>query len=248
MPNNNVLQVQAGTLPSGFCPADYQTILNTFSANQTVILPASASSLQVSATKPSDTTKPWLQLDSLGRPVRIYVFAQGAWIAQHPLVSGFIMIWTGALPDFTVFDGGDGNAIGPYSGPMWQQANTALNGSGTAILAAQVPLGVGTLPSGAAVAVGATGGEETHKLTVQELFPHTHGVHVLRVQHGSVDTNVFTNDTADSAQQPDSTTLTTGGDPATGNPPTAALGHNTLPPYYGVYFLQRTSRLFYAVN
>jgi len=248
MPNNNIVQVQAGVLPAGFCPATYQDILNGFAAESTVTLPDSASSLQVSATKPSDTTKPWQQLDSLGRPTRIYVFAQGAWLSLHPDFPGKIIMYLGVLPDFTIFDGGDANALGAYSGPMWQIANTALDGSGTAALSGRVPIGVGTLPSTAAIALGQTGGEDLHKITQSEMFPHTHGVHVLRVQHGTTDTNVFTNDTADPSQQPDSNTLSFGGDPGTGNPPTAALGHNTLPPYYGLYFLQRTSRLYYAVN
>lgn len=243
-----------GQLPNGFCPSDLQTMLNGFSQQQYVNISVT-SSIVVSSTTPSaaDHDKAWLQLDSFGRPVRLYFFAQGAWLSQHPLPPGFIMIWNQALPNFQTFDGGDANAApwASLSGQMWQLAATTLDGLGTPILNSGIPLGVstgtGSLPSGALVTLGQTGGEDLHKITGQEMFPHTHGVHVLRVQHGSVDTDVMTPNTGDPSQQPDKTTLSFGGDPATGSPPTAALGHNTLPPFTGVYFLQRTNRLFYLV-
>ena len=244
MPNNNIVQVQAGVLPAGFCPATYQDILNGFASESTVTLPDSASSLQVSATKPSDTTKPWQQLDSLGRPTRIYVFAQGAWLSLHPDFPGKIIMYLGVLPDFTIFDGGDANALGAYSGPMWQLCNTALDGSGTQILTAQVPLGVGTLKSTKVVNVQDTGGEENHILTGQEMPPHTHPIN----QVVAASTNNFAGGGFNGATIQDINTGSAGGDPTTGTPPTKALGHNTLPPYVGVYFLQRTSRKFYLVN
>lgn len=247
-PMSNV-PVQNGQLPQGFCPGDYQTLLNAFSAAQFINI-SLTNNIVVSATPPADHTVAWLQLDSFGRPVRTYFFAQGAWLSQHPLNPGFTMLWNQALPNFTTFDGGDANAapFGALSGQMWQVMATTLDGLGTQVGAAQFPVGVGTFASSGAVAVGATGGEDIHKLTQPELFPHSHILHALRVQHGSVDTTVFTPSTGDSAQQPDGATQITGGDPTTGNPPTAALGHNNLPPYFGVYFLQRTNRLFYVVN
>lgn len=254
--------LQNGQLPVGFCPPDYQTLLNGFTAQQSVNLNI-LSSLVVSSTPPSDHTVAWLQLDSAGNPVRIYFFANGAWLSLHPLVPGFTMIWNQVLPNFQTFDGGDA-VVAPYSpisGQMWQLAASTLDGLGTQVLAAQFPIGVGTLPSTTPVALAGTGGEEVHKLVTTELAPHTHGVTSasggLTVRSangnnlGAVGSVPMISDLSigGTNQNPLSTT-STGGDPSTivgTNPPTAALGHNTLPPFYGVYFLQRTKRLFYKV-
>jgi len=176
--------------------------------------------------------------------VRFYSFAQGAWLSLHPSIPGMTMIWTGALPDFTTFDGGDANASSAISGPMWQ-----------VVLQATFPMGAGTLPSGTVVTSGQTGGEEKHVLTLNELAPHTHAVklthgnsytgepNVLTVGNGSADPQPFTDPIAG---------LSSGGDPSTaiGTPPIpqSALAHNTLPPYTVVIFIQRTARLFYTVQ
>jgi hypothetical protein len=80
-------------LPSGFCPGNYQTMLNGFTAAMLVTVPDAASQTVWQASKPTDNTVTWGQLDSLGRPVRIYRFAQGSWlfsiwlghvVVQHP--------------------------------------------------------------------------------------------------------------------------------------------------------------------
>lgn len=254
------IPLQNGQLPQGFCPPDYQTMLNGFTAQQYVSI-NSLASIIVSSTPPgaSDHDKAWLQLDSSGRPVRLYFFAQGAWLSPHPLQPGFTMIWNQALPNFQTFDGGDASAapFAAISGQMWQLMATTLDGLGTQVAQAQFPAGVGTLPSGALVTLGGVGGEEVHRLTQQELFPHSHTV--LPTIGGGLlkrDSNFNTVDPngsiiSDQAQggapgAPPLVTGNTGGDPAQ-NPPTQALGHNTLPPFYGVYFLQRTNRLFYVV-
>lgn len=243
------IPVQNLQLPNGFCPADLQSMLNGFSAAQFVNIDIS-SSIVVSATTPpaSDHDKAWLQLDSQGRPVRLYFFAQGAWLSQHPLPPGFTMIWNQALPNFQTFDGGDANAApwAPVSGQMWQLMATTLDGLGTQVMQAQFPIGVGTLPSGVVVPLAGTGGEENHKLTLAEMFPHTHTIPLYQgdaVNH------------ADRINTTDETTVqnlnyqsgSSGGDPTTGSPPTDSKAHNNMPPFYGVYLLQRTNRLFYLV-
>lgn len=253
MPNQTTLQVIAGIIPQGFCPQGYQDILNMFSSQQTVVLPPSASSLQVSQTKPADTTLPWLQLDSLGRPVRIYLFAQGAWLSLHPDFPGKTIIYTGPLPDFTIFDGGDSNSIGPYSGAMWQLSNTQLDGSGTPNLSGRAPMGVGTFPSGATITLNQQLGEDVHNITLKEMFPHQHAeniaVNLAVPDGGSVrpdGTGAFVGAIGNGGTELLSKIV--GGDPTTGNPATNSLAHNTLSPVTGVYFLQRTSRLFYSVT
>jgi hypothetical protein len=252
------IQVQNGQLPQNFCPADYQSLLNTFSSRQFVDVSA-VGGLIISSTPPgaADHDKAWLQLDSNGYPVRIYFFANGAWFSAHPLGPGFTMLWNQALPNFATFDGGSAGAVSPVSGPMWQLMAATLDGLSVApandVLNAKFPIGVGTLPSTTPVTVGQNGGEEKHLLTIPELAPHTHPPF-------GTDTGIIDGvapgvgngtDASGNIHLSRPTTGSTGGDPTTipigGSVPTAALGHNTLPPYYGVYFLQRTNRLFYRV-
>lgn len=236
---DQTLQVQAGSLPSGFCPADYQSMLNGFSAVQTVVIPSGSDvTVIASATQPSDTTAYWIQLDSLGRPVRAYYFAQGAWLSKHPLEPGMTMIWTTALPTFTTFDGGDADPLSAISGPMWEVV-TAFE--------ARMPLGVGTLPiSGTVLAVGDTGGLERVSLTTAEMPPHDHDFTVIAKAAGPSGAGALTGGDDDTANDGEfeGTTTEVGG---TGSPAVVS-SHQNLPPYLAVYMLRRTARAFYSVT
>lgn len=243
------LPVTPSTLPSGFCPSDYQGLLNGFSAHQFVTLPDTFQGLTVSSTTPTDTSRPWLQLDSFGRPVRIYVFASGAWLSLHPDFPGKTIIWTTTLPTMTTFDGGDANAPSAISGPMWEVV-TALE--------TRVPIGAGTLPSGTVLTVGGTGGAETVTLDDDEIPDHQH--FICKADTGDfgdppVTSNQYAYRSIQDANQPSEyvlrgqtseadTGLTSGfgGDGAG-----ATVAHQNLQPYLVVYFLRRTSRLFYVV-
>lgn len=235
--NNLVLPVGVGALPAGFCPATEQDRANGFANVMSVAFPTTFTGVTTSATKPTDQTKAWLQLDSLGRPVRFYYFAQGAWLSQHALVPGFTMLWTTALPTLTAFDGGDGNGISPVSGPMWEVV-TDLQG--------KFPLGAGTLtPSSSVIAQGATGGEDQHTLVQAEIPKHTHLYDTYVAPNatnfrnaGSSDPGEFSSDTRLQRQ-----TSSFGGD-GTG----ATTAHNNMPPYFAVNYLRRTNRLFYSVS
>lgn len=235
MANELTLPVTPGTLDTGFCPANLQEMLNGFSAKQTVVFPSTFAGVTVSATKPTDTTQAWLQLDSLGRPVRFYYFAQGAWLAQHPCVPGFTMIWTTTLPNFTTFDGGDANALSPISGPMWEVVTD---------FAAKFPIGAGTLPSTTVLAVGDTGGEEKHSLTSQEMPPHTHPTNKLGINIG-VGPLEFLNPPNTPGTNVGGLTGSAGGD-TTLTPP-VVVAHQNLPPFFTVNFLRRTNRQFFVV-
>lgn len=259
MSNVLVLSVDAATLQNGFCPEDYQALANGLAAIFTVTFPSTFTGISVSSTKPSDTTLAWLQLDSLGRPVRLYFFAQGAWLSQHPAASGLTQWWFNTLPDFTTFDGGDANGIGPTSGPMWQLAKDK---SGN-VIAAQFPIAAGTLPSATVLAVGDVGGEEKHVLTPAEGVDvsHTHVTGRFDSDTGSKgddaflltgsDTQAGTARGAHGDNGPETqeisglTGLYTVTGPVRGGP--TVVGHNTMPPYVVGYLLQRTVRQFYAV-
>jgi hypothetical protein len=126
------------------------------------------------------------------------------------------------------------------------------------VMQAQFPLGVGTFPAppigtGASVAVTNVGGEQIHKITLQEMFPHQHfvGSNDSTAQDGGNNNQEFVRNYNNPANNgPNALSNFQGGDPATviNGVPTDSLAHNTVPPYYTVYFLQRTKKQFYVVT
>jgi microcystin-dependent protein len=239
-----ILPVVSGQLPNGFCPSTYQDMVNGFSAVQTVTFPNTFTGITVSSTTPADQTQAWLQLDSLGRPVRLYYFASGAWISMHPAVPGTTIIWTTTLPTFSTFDGGDANPLSAISGPMWEEV-TALR--------AVFPIGVGTLPSGTAIAVGGTGGNEKVTLDATNMPAHNHQLYVgasdgsvggIRAALQTVDTPHSGTDAA--YQTSDGSGGSNYVKNSYGDAGGASVAHDNVPPYVGVYYLRRTNRLFYV--
>lgn len=221
------------TLPENICNSitSIQAQLDIFAQYLSVTYPGDITGISVGATPPTDTTKAWLKLDTLGRPDKLYYY-MGSWLAMNPLVPGFTMIWTDALPDLNTFDGGDSTLpVGYANGPMWEVVSS---------LAQRLPLGVGTLPdTSTVVGVGDTGGSETHAITIPELPAHHHTVTskpgldinnaatVPRTLFGTSDPQEFnsTNDTGDTG---------------------SGTAMSLMPPYVGVYFLRRTARLYYV--
>jgi hypothetical protein len=263
--------INPGTLPVGYCPDNYQDLLNVFSQNQSVTIPDALSSILWQSTAPSTAANTaWGKLDSLGRPVGVYWFAQGAWLRPHPATPGTTVWWFTALPDFTVYDGGDGNSISSISGPMWQQAQD-VNGN---TIAAAFPIVQGTLPSGTVLQLGVNGGEEFHTLVPGEDVPHQHfGFNSDTVQASVSATNNFAafNNNANSSAgyniagdttvpnlapsnvvggvtPPPQTNGATGGIiiPLGYTTQYQARGHQNMPPYVVGFLLQRTARLFYV--
>lgn len=251
-------------LPSGTCPTTYQEMWNAFAAAGFVSIPDSVSQVVWQASKPTDSTVTWGQLDALGRPVRIYRFAQGAWLSYNTMQPGLTMWWFAALPDFTLFDGGDANPLSDISGPMWQQAKDS-NGN---VIAAKFPIPAGTLPSGTVIALGNTGGEENHTLTAKESVPHTHTlltVDNVTAPGGGTPTNIGPNDNIASmafggassnnsySLQKGTTLPPTLGQTAsalgdTSVTPNVAAPHNVMNLYVVGYLLQRTTKLFFSIQ
>jgi hypothetical protein len=227
---------------------------NEFAANGFVTLPDSGVQVVASATKPSSTNVVWLQLDTLGRPTRVFFFAQGAWLSLHQQQPGMVILWTAALPNFATFDGGDANALSPISGPMWEEVVE---------LRARFPIGAGTLPSGTVLAQGATGGQETQG----GLIDHVHVTgRFLNNSSGDNASEEFMLIGDGASTQGSGRRIPGGGGGTPGsrvlgnlqdqtgdytltsgvlNPPG---GSTSLPPYLVVYFLRRTSRQFFSVT
>jgi microcystin-dependent protein len=266
----STIPVQAGVLPQGFCPNTYQDLLTGFTAQQFITLSTTAS-IVVSASPPADHSMAWLQLDGAGRPTRLYYYAAGHWLSLHPIPQGMIQMYNQAIDPttfFNSFDGGSAGVITPYSGPMWQLASTALDGSGSQVMQAQFPVGVGLFPTAGVgnVVVGAnnttdTGkvGEDLHVIQPAEMALHRH--YICNTDTANVTTNPFTSvanpflaregKDASVSTEYSLRAGTTNTEPSAGGGISSVVGsntpHNNLPPFYGVYFFQRTNRLFYTV-
>lgn len=242
MPDTSIpIDITAGNLPANICAAinSEQDRLNAYVAVMSASLTMNGTGIAIQVAPPADTTVAWLKLDATTlRPVGLYRFI-GNWISPHPLVPGLTMIWTAALPDFNSFDGGDGGAPSAISGPMWEEATE---------LRARFPIGAGTTPTpySTVLAQGATGGEEKHVLVPTEIPPVNTLINFFTPNYlnGGSDNRDLLVPSADS-HSGQSTYTTQTGDPGSGNPPTAAAGHGTMPLFYVVYFIRRTSRTHY---
>jgi microcystin-dependent protein len=93
-------------------------------------------------------------------------------------------------------------------------------------LRAKFPCGIGSFTNAGTVALGVATGADQVTLVAANHAAHTHSLHVLKVQHGSIDTEVFTPATGDSAQQSDRDSLSQG----------TATPFNIIPPTLGLYY------------
>jgi hypothetical protein len=183
---------------------------------------------------------PWLDEDG-----QWWIFDQGFWVYKNPVVAGSYerRIFVGTTNDLLSYDGGDGTAVaGDTSGPMWM-VDTLLD--------ARFPVGVGTFTASGAVAVNGTAtatsivGEDQHTLSAPEIPSHTHSLGANGkpavfwdnfVQEAGGDGNP----SFSFNQSVPETSTSTGGVIGGGG------AHNNLPPFYGVYFIKRTSRIYYT--
>lgn len=228
--------VDAATLPQGSCPSTYQELADLFATIYSITVSTTNTGIIVSETKPVDTTAVWKRVVNNGGslyPTQDYIYVAGIWVSRHTLEPGSIIMWGNALPDFTTFDGGDGGALSIISGPMWSEVTE---------LQARFPIGVGTLPSGTALALGATGGEETHLLTTAEMPPHTHSLTDAAVVRGNINLDVGGVDSGAT-----NTPLTVTGETGGSGSPAVTSPHNNMPPYYTVYWLKRTIKQYFVV-
>jgi hypothetical protein len=172
---------------------------------------------------------PWL--DETGR---WWIYDQGVWLYENPVAANGYdrRIFVGTTTDLLSYDGGDGTATATTTtGPMWE-VDTEFE--------ARFPVGVGAFVASGAVAVmgkatsTAIVGEDKHTLTVSELAAHTHNVGRYVNDSRSGGDLKFMDLTAGTGAVGISSS--TGGDAA----------HNNLPPFYGVYFIKRTTRIYYV--
>lgn len=229
----------AGTLPAGACNlvTSLQEQLNLFCRYMDVPLNDVAGGVILSRTAPAyvpSNPQAWLKLDSLDRPERLFFYAQGYWLALHPLPQNAIIwtdqavnTWSSGGHTYTDYDGGDLSEPTLYTGSFWE-----------VVYGGYFPLAVGTTPApySTVIALGATGGEEKHLLLETEIPSHDHTAGVDSASADDVLGPVVDGGDGTSGVALTTKTGKTGG----------GLVHNNMPPYVGLYMLRRTGRLWYS--
>ena len=246
MPNLNLITLTAPTLPLGYCPASYQNlaldIINGTQATFNSSVGNSFFNTGASAPAVNNQIFPWFDDDG-----QWWIFSGGVWARENPVpaLSGERKMWVGTISDLQAYDGGDGTATTPstYVGAMWEV---------DAAFSARFPVGVGAFAASGSVAVTGTttstaiAGEDKHILIEAEIPIHNHNVRV-ETTNGVTVLNLMCTDFAekpagngngDFSFQPGIHVVSDnfGG----------GLGHNNLPPFYGVYFIKRTARAYYT--
>jgi hypothetical protein len=229
------LPILPPTLASGFCFEDWQQIANKLVGGATVqFFSTSFTTIITSASTPAAVDRDKIWFNTVNNRLYQWNSAVGAWTSKHPTDanSSVRMLWVGSLGDLETFDGGAAGTVGDAAGPMWQRDTT---------FDARFPVGVGTFPSTTAVAVNGTGGEETHVLTEEEMPEHNHSLE----SDPEVETTWGYKAGAGGsygAEEGNDTIQTT----LTVEDAGEGEAHNNLPPYIGVYFIKRSSRIFYT--
>ena len=236
MPNLTLISLTPPNLPIGYCPTNYQQLANDIISGTQANFNSTIgnSFFNYGPTTPALNNQVYPWLDENGN---WWVFSNGYWLRQHPIAAGSSerRIYVGNTTDLQTYDGGNTNAPSAWSGPMWEV---------DAAFAARFPVGVGAFAASGTVSVNGTttstaiAGEDQHTLVTSEIPKHTHsmtwdsqdtsGGNQLKTLYYGPDANVVNDIVKDSGS--------TGGDAA----------HNNLPPFYGVYFIKRTTRVYYT--
>jgi len=222
------------TLPQGFCPQTEQERVNAYFNGGKAKLPSGLDKVVVSKTTPgvNDQDKVWYRLlnDDTPDPRNPYMFYNGNWISPHyvPANDKRLFIWSGTFDDVKTLDYGVDEAIGDIAGPFWVVV---------AALAGKFPVGVGTVGS-TAIAVNGTGG--SHEIEVKKENLPAEGVTLPDKVIGQPGAGKGTFSLNGDQNPPDDFKYVTTSD---------NLGDGKkiehLPPFYGVYFIQRTARKFW---
>ena len=231
MPNLTLITLTPPSLPIGYCPTNYQQLANdVISGTQANFNSAIGNSFfNFGPTTPAlnNQVYPWLDEDG-----NWWVYNQGRWARKNPVLktSDERRIYVGTTTDLLSYDGGDGTATATdFTGPMWM-VDTEFE--------ARFPVGAGTFAASGVVVVqgkvtsSAVAGEDKHTLTIPEMPSHTHSFFPLVTADAN---NGGANGVQYGATASVATTSTGGDAP-----------HNNLPPFYGVYFIKRTARVYYT--
>ena len=246
--NTTLITLTPPSFLSGYCPTSYQALANDIIAGTQATFNSSIgnSFFNYGSITPSTDNRiyPWLDMDG-----NWWVWVNAKWSRRHPIdpTSGASVrqMWVGDPSALNYFDGGDGTSIvgaNYNTGPMWQIDSE---------FAAKFPVGVGTFADSGTTSVAesitSTGvsGEDKHLLIGSEIPEHSHvytSKHVTQIQ--ALDTGATFNGDMFEATPKDS--FISDGPEYTSSKYGDGKSHNNLPPFYGVYFIKRSSRIWYT--
>lgn len=245
------------TVPADFCPvgtgaAFWQAVINLMAQSQ-LSISGTLTNLVISATTPGadQRSNAWLRLavaDS--SPIRLYKWALGYWVSQNPIQQdGRRWPYVGTEASVWSIDEGDGTDpsvagnVTAVSGAMWQVDHT-FDG--------RFPLGAGNLPSGTAVAQGSTGGNDQVTMIEANLPPHQHVLALTGPGDSGIPLPATPPGVPGSLGVHATNLMYTSGNPGivaamvnNGNGTSKPL--NSISPYVGLFFIQRTARVHYRV-
>jgi hypothetical protein len=245
MPNLTLFTLTAPSLPTNYCPLSYQNLANDIIEGTQVTFNSTIgnSFFNFGPSIPAINNRIYPWLDENGQ---WWIFSQGVWLYKNTVVAGGYdrRIFVGTTTDLLSYDGGDGTAVaGDTFGPMWM-VDTSFD--------ARFPVGAGTFAASGAVAVNGTAtatsivGEDKHTLNASEIPTHNHNVRV-ETANGVTVSNLMCTDFAEKpAGNGNNDFSFQAGIHVVADNFGGGLSHNNLPPFYGVYFIKRTSRIYYT--
>lgn len=176
-----------------------------------------------------DQDRPWIRTIG-GKPDRLYSFVDGEWVSKHSIPAGgnVRQMWVGSEVALETYDGGESGTAKDMAGPFW---TVDID------MSARFPVGVGDF----AAAVTDTGGEKNTTLEEKNLPPHVHDLNHTERTLKNVGANQHEGEGTFIAGSRTVNGMITAGSSQTSE------SFTNLPPYYGVYFIKRTSRIYYTV-
>jgi len=243
--SDTLLNIQAGTLPVDCYPASADTFQKLALSLARAVFPSPV--FGIGDTAPTDHTIPWFRTDSANNFIRTYTWGgYGNWVSPHPVppADARRFIWVGLESDLVTLDEGTSDPITDTTGPFW----VVDHGPDGRFPIASTTGAVHPLPSGLVIPPTGTGGEEAHSLTVPEMPPHVHHFKVEANNTAAQGSGVLTGgDDNATSPRPDGkfegNTDSAGGNTDT---PPVVVAHNNMPPYYGVFLIRRTARIFFT--
>jgi hypothetical protein len=228
-----------GEIPSNSCFTTVSALYDLFINSTSAEVAGDYSLFNFGDTIPSaeDTDKPWIRTIA-GQPDRLYYYYNGAWVSKHPVpyvagASGERKIYVGALGDIDTYDGGSSGSVTLTTGPFWER-DTEFN--------AKFPVGIGNTENGTEITEASkTGGSDQTVLQESNLPPHDHDViyNPRGFETGSINTGSAEGSFKVGAGKAGGMVIAGGAQ--------SSDAFTNLPPYYGVYFIKRTARVYYTV-
>lgn len=228
------VQLSTASVPEGYCGGPPQVawpyLLSLVKAE--LVGDGIIPSIGVTTPAPDDQNRPWFRINADGTPDRWYVFSGGSWIARHPIAAGAIWMFAGLEADIVTHDGGEAGTATATTGPMWEKYSAADG---------RFPVGPGTIGS-TTIGVGGTGGSGEHTLTLDEIPAHAHPFTAASYIGSGNKTPVKI--LGDDDWGADTITVAPS---AGGQSDGTTKAVNTLPPYFGIWFIRKTARTHYRL-